>query len=92
MTTNRVPLHRGLNSAGAAWGALFATGFDLAGRLGPFGLNDDDRDPEARAVFEAAARSAWAEFGEAFMAAWRPTDVRTAPWAQEQFGEPWTGR
>ena len=89
MTTKRTPLHRGLHSAGAAWHGWFTSGFDLAGQLMPFGLDDDARGPEARSAFEAAARSAWAEHGEAFMAAWRPTDVRTAPWAQEQFGEPW---
>ena len=50
MTTKRTPLYRGLHSAGAAWGAWFATGFDLAGLLGPYGLDDDDRDPRAQAA------------------------------------------
>jgi hypothetical protein len=72
----------------AAWREWFADGFDLAGNLLPFGLDDDDRSPEGAARFEAAARAAWAAHGRAFLATWRPTEHHPIPWALEKFGKP----
>jgi hypothetical protein len=59
-----------------AWRMLFETGHDY---LRDLPMPED----EAR----EAARDAWREFGQDFMAR-RTNAVRAIPWALEQFGDP----
>jgi hypothetical protein len=88
MPTKRTRIARPRGAQADAWSEWFSTGFDLAGDLLQFGLDDDDRSPAAVQTFYAEARAAWSEFGAAFLATWVPTAARTTPWAVEQFGLP----
>ncbi len=59
----------------AAWSTLFESGFDFFDDLG---------FPIDAAACEAAPE-AWARYGRRFLDAWQETDVRSVPWALEEF-------
>jgi hypothetical protein len=67
-----------------AWSELFDCGHDFFNDLELLGFTGGDCDAAAR----KAARVAWRRFGAAFMETWRPNEVRSQPWALEQFGDP----
>ena len=69
----------------AEWESTFECGAAFAGDPEALGFSSQDQ-------MRAAVPKAWARLGELFMATWEPTDVRTTPWALEQFGEPKTCR
>jgi hypothetical protein len=69
-----------------AWRELFDCGHDFFNDLELLGFPGGDCDRAA----QQAARLAWRRFGATFMETWR-SDVRSRPWALEQFGDPHAG-
>jgi hypothetical protein len=90
----RTPKRRRDRAAEAAvWQSVFQTGGDFFDELSDLGgvhpfFVDPKTRPEAERRFMSAARAAWNELGQEFMATWGPNSVRDVPWALEQFGEP----
>jgi hypothetical protein len=78
----------------AAWYRTFETGRDYFTELSAWGVvhpNDvrlPAKRPAAKRAFMAAARAAWAELGDVFLAQWVPEDTDDKPWALETFGSP----
>jgi hypothetical protein len=79
----------------AAWHEVFDVGCDffgeaaqVAGLRDPSGIVPRDEVEEVQAAWLAATRDAWARLGAAFLATWKPTTHRLAPWALGAFGEP----
>ena len=81
-----------------AWEFPFAAGCDFFGTLDPLGLTEPHRLPPdsdarsaAQAAWDTACRDAWALYGGAFMASWRPKPGLETPWAAVRFGLPDAG-
>ena len=85
MTTRRTALKRrriGEAANLSAWSSWFESGVAFDGDVMDLGLWEASQDD-----FDRAARAAWNQLGETFMATWQPTNVRGMPWALETYGK-----
>ena len=78
-----------------SWHIAFISGHDYFGTLDALELDDplslppdSDARSAAQAAWDDAIGDAWALYGGAFMASWRPAPGLALPWAAVRFGLP----